>query len=51
MKTLEQLQQIRDRMKVCLCNRAMAGEYDMGADPEIKKHSFAAVRVALRATA
>ncbi len=38
MKTLEQLQQIRDRMKVCLCNRAMAGEYDMGADPEIKKH-------------
>ncbi len=38
MKTLEQLQQIRDRMKVCLCNRAMAGEYDMGADLEIKKH-------------
>ncbi len=38
MKTMEQLQQIRDRMKVCLCNRAMAGEYDMGSDPEIKKH-------------
>ncbi|MCI8459521.1 MAG: NADH-quinone oxidoreductase subunit NuoF [Clostridia bacterium] len=37
MKTLQELQQIRDRMKGCLCNRAMAGEFEP-ADATVKYH-------------
>ena len=38
MKTLEELQQIRNRMKTCLNNRAMESEFKADADSGIKHH-------------